>query len=185
MKWILKRLRYEVNDDAKASHKILNGADIVLVLVYLGISLYNTFSGINHLEFFDSNGEFYPSNDTIKTVVTILINIIIALRLYIRAWIQWNDDLDYATGILKEDELYDKVIIEASKSRQRFIECIVIVIVTLAFALFYLGSAATPLCAVIVAVITVLSCVNNIIDIMINMYSAKLRPSRLIYFEWR
>lgn len=185
MKWVLKRLKYEINDDTKARHKILNGVDIVLVLIYLGISLYNTFSGVNNLSFYDSKGKFHPSNDTIRTVVTIAINIIIALRLYIRAWIQWNDDLEYATGILKKDELYDKVIIEASKSRQRFIECIVIVVVTLAFALFYLGSAATPLCAVIVAVITVLSCVNNIIDIMINMYSAKLRPSRLIYFEWR
>lgn len=185
MKWILRQLKYEVNDDTRARHKILNGIDIVFVLVYLGVSLYNSFSGVNNLEFLDSKGEFQLSSDTIKTLVAISINIIVALRLYVRTWIQWNDDLDYATSLLEEDELYDKVVIEASKSRHRFVECIVIVIITLAFALSYLGSAAAPLCAVIVAVITILSCANNLIDILINMYSAKLRPSRLIYFKWR
>lgn len=186
MKWVLKKLSYNVDNNSRARHVLGNGLDIMLVLFYFAFSFYNAFTGVHNLEFFDPHTErFRPNDVTIRTVVTVCINFIVAFRLYIRLFIKWKDDMDYATNLLMKNTQYDKVLIEALEIRLRFVEYILGVMIALSLVLWCLGNVATPLIAGIVITATTLSCVNNLIDIFINMYQAKLKPGVLNYFEWR
>lgn len=182
MKWILVKFDYDI-EDSYIKNKLCNNFDYVFSVLYFLISLYNAWICAYTVTFFDEDGKFMLTS--ITTFLVIAINIVVLFRLYIKLHIQSIDEENNIKANLNINERYDKIIIESLQRRKELLRNVwLICFVIISFVWFY-GDIVVKSVGLLAVVCASLTLLNDLMDIAINKYSAKIKSGTLKYIKQR
>lgn len=180
MKTILKLLVYEF-DDSSMSNRRYNNADYFFALIYLLISMFNAYHCAYDIRLFDENGAI--EMESISTILIIVLNFVILIRMYIKLQIQYIEEGKHAEVDLKKDERYDKIIIESLELRLSQIKYVWLICLVVAVFICFFGNVVVRAVSAIAVICALLTFFNDIVDIAVNKYSAQLKPAVTRYIR--
>lgn len=168
-------------DDSSMSNRWYNNADYLFAWIYLLISIFNAYHCVYDVRLFDENGAI--EMESIATMLIILLNFVILIRMYIKLQIQYIEEWKNAEINLRKDARYDKIIIESLEKRISLIKDVgLICIVVMVFICFF-GNVVVKAVSVVAGICALLTFFNDMVDIAVNKYSAKLKPAVTKYLR--
>lgn len=174
MRWLLEKYNYKIGNEEGKNNRFANIIDCIFCVVYAVISLFNAFMGINTMAIFDTNNQG-DIMSTIRTVLLIVINIIVLLRLNIKLYIKGKETAESAlkefcdadTGLNIPD-----ININTWNKRIQFIKYVYVIDAVIIIMNFIYKSTIETSLSTIVFLPILVTLFNNIIDIAENMYQA-------------
>lgn len=182
MKWILKKFGYEI-DDSNKKNRLYNNLDYIFAFIYFSISVYNARVCVYTITFFDKDGNIIL--DSITTLLLVVINIVILIRLYIKLTIQLKDKKNYIKANLSKKERYDKIVIDPLEKRILIVIFVSVCCLIIIFFIWRYGNMVVDSASLIAIICAGLTLFNDLIDIAINKYTAKIKAGALKYIVQR
>ncbi len=182
---ILKKIAYIVKDEEGKNNKIANNFDYALVHIYAIISMFNAITSIGTTKLFVTTSEidklqgFQAVWDeylpVIKTILLLIVNAIILVRLNIKLYIkEQNIEKEAIMNVLFEKSVdVVKVVVIPLRRRMQLIKYVYVIdIVIILMNVYYKSSIETSLSLIVILPIFV-TWVNNLIEIAENKFSAE------------
>lgn len=185
MKRILRFFKYKIHDETGNVNKKANDWDYFLCWLYAIISLYNAISGIGTMKLF---AEFDLSrgiegivaspnfNSVVKTILLLVINLIILIRLNIKCYIKKCESKENALMNYNNDDSIRGVLEIITQTWDRRIQLLKYIylmdVVIIVMNFYFRASVETSLAWLVILPIFV-TLLNNLLDIAENKYSAE------------
>lgn len=175
MRKILKYAGYKLEECGDVKNRKTNNVDCFLCIVYAIISLVNAVMGMNSLKLvvWNATGQAKMNINSIKTILLILVNAIVLIRLNIKLYVEGKDkELDIEKEMDEGQKDLLTIKIETLDKRiQMIYHCYVVDLVIFIINVCFLKNGIESSISILIILPIVITLYNNLIDIGKRKYN--------------